>query len=41
MRASTRATTLVGSALLISLAIAVIAVALATVGPTRGADHRD
>ncbi len=41
MRASTRATTLVGSALLISLAIALIAVALATVGPTRGADHRD
>ncbi len=41
MRASTRATTLVGSALLISLAIALITVALATVGSTRGADHRD
>ena len=41
MRASTRVATLTGSALLISLAIALIAVALATVGPTRGADHRD
>ncbi len=41
MRASIRAATLVGSALLISLAIALITVALATVGPSRGADHRD
>ena len=41
MRVTTRAVTLTGSTFLIGIAIALVAVALLTVGPTRGADHRD
>lgn len=41
MRVSSRARAAAGSALMFGIAIALVAMALLAVGPTRGADHRD